>query len=163
MSRIIQTGITKEILSGDNHPQIQVGDKLYIVDDRKSTYVSDIDFQLDGSVCYYIARPAYNSAGQLIGVFAGAVKLDEIDAMVSELSMGKDGKAILVGSNGVLISHIRGVSKYMDLSYSDKAGYKGLDLIAVPLIPLASLEVYAFLETCIVSVDAPPADDLPAN
>ena len=101
-----------------------------IMNDRKSTYVSDIDFQLDGSVCYYIARPAYNSAGQLIGVFAGAVKLDEIDAMVSELSMGKDGKAILVGSNGVLISHIRGVSKYMDLSYSDKAGYKGLDMIA---------------------------------
>ena len=38
MGRIIQTGITKEILSGDNHPQIQVGDKLYVVDDRKSTY-----------------------------------------------------------------------------------------------------------------------------
>ena len=38
MGRIIQTGITKEILSGDNHPQIQVGDKLYTVDDRKSTY-----------------------------------------------------------------------------------------------------------------------------
>ena len=38
MGRIIQTGITKEILSGDNHPQIQIGDKLYTVDDRKSTY-----------------------------------------------------------------------------------------------------------------------------
>lgn len=38
MTRIIQTGITKEILSGDNHPQIQIGEKLYVVDDRKSTY-----------------------------------------------------------------------------------------------------------------------------
>ena len=36
--RIIQTGITKEILSGDNQPQIQVGDKLYVVDDRQSTF-----------------------------------------------------------------------------------------------------------------------------
>lgn len=101
-----------------------------IMNDKKKTYVSDIDFQLDGTVCYYIARPAYNSVGSLIGVFAGAVKLDEIDKMVGELSMGRDGKAILVGSNGVLISHIRGVSKYMDLSYSDKAGYSGLDVIA---------------------------------
>ena len=102
-----------------------------IMNDKKKLYVSDIDFQLDGSVCYYIARPAYNASGSLIGVFAGAVRLDEIDKMVSGLSMGKEGKAILVGSNGVLISHIRGMSKYMDLSYSDKAGFSGLDAIAV--------------------------------
>ena len=101
-----------------------------IMNDKKKLYVSDIDFQVDGSVCYYIARPGYNAAGQLIGVFAGAVKLDEIDKMVGQLTMGKDGKAILVGSNGVLISHIRGMSKYMDLTYSDKAGYSGLDAIA---------------------------------
>ena len=101
-----------------------------IMNDKKETYVSNIDFQLDGSVCYFIARPAYNADGKLIGVFAGAVKLDEIDKMIGELSMGQNGKAILVGSNGVLISHIRGSSKYMDLNYSDKAGYKGLDEIA---------------------------------
>lgn len=101
-----------------------------IMNDKKNLYVSNIDFQLDGSVCYYIARPAYSAEGKLIGVFAGAVKLDEIDKMVGSLTMGKEGKAILVGSNGVLISHIRGMDKYMDLSYSDKAGYKGLDKIA---------------------------------
>ena len=26
--KIIDTGITKEILSGDNHPQLKIGDKL---------------------------------------------------------------------------------------------------------------------------------------
>lgn len=36
--RIIDSKIGKEILSGDNHPQIKIGDKLYTVDDRKSTY-----------------------------------------------------------------------------------------------------------------------------
>ena len=100
-----------------------------IMNDRQKQFVSNIDFQLDGSVCYYIARPAFSSTGDLIGVFAGAVKLDEIDKMISELTMGKAGKAILIGSNGVLISHIRGEDKYMDLSYSDKAGYRGLDEI----------------------------------
>ena len=101
-----------------------------IMNERKETFVSNIDFQTDGTVCYYIARPAYDSKGNLIGVFAGAVKLDEIDKMIGKLTMGNAGKAILVGSNGVLISHIRGMDKYMDLSYSDKAGYKGLTEIA---------------------------------
>lgn len=36
--RIIDTGITKEILSGDNHPQLKIGDKLYTVDNRQSTW-----------------------------------------------------------------------------------------------------------------------------
>lgn len=36
--RIIDTGITKEILSGDNHPQLKIGDKLYTVDNRQSTF-----------------------------------------------------------------------------------------------------------------------------
>lgn len=98
-----------------------------IMQNNKETFVSNIDFQSDGTVCYYIARAAYNSAGKKIGVFAGAVKLDEIDRMVSALSLGKDGKVILAGSNGVLISHIRGEEHYMDLFYSDKAGYSGLD------------------------------------
>ena len=36
--RIIDTGITKEILSGDNHPQLKIVDKLYVVDNRQSTW-----------------------------------------------------------------------------------------------------------------------------
>ena len=35
---IIYTGITKEILSGDNHPQLKIVDKLYTVDNRQSTW-----------------------------------------------------------------------------------------------------------------------------
>lgn len=101
-----------------------------IMTERKERYVSNIEFIPDGSVCYYIARPAYNSKGELIGCFAGAVKLDEIDKMVAELTLGANGRAILMGSNGVLISHMAGQDKYMDLLYSDKAGYKGFVEIA---------------------------------
>ncbi len=118
--------------SSDGSTKTVISKNFYreIMQNKRPTYVSNIDFQLDGTVCYYIARPAYDSNRNLIGVFAGAVKLDEIDKMVSELSLGKDGKAILAGSDGVLISHIRGQEKYMDLLYSDKAGYKGLEQIA---------------------------------
>lgn len=34
--RIIDT--EDKILVGDNHPQLKIGDKLYVVDDRKSTW-----------------------------------------------------------------------------------------------------------------------------
>ena len=36
--RIIDTGITKEILSGENFPQLKIADKLYTVDNRQKTF-----------------------------------------------------------------------------------------------------------------------------
>lgn len=48
--KIIDTGITKEILTGDNHPQLKIGDKLYTVDDRQSTYDKIQDVQKDTSL-----------------------------------------------------------------------------------------------------------------
>lgn len=36
--KIIDTGITKEVLSGENKPQLKIGDKLYTVDNRQSTF-----------------------------------------------------------------------------------------------------------------------------
>lgn len=36
--RIIDTGITKEMLTGDNCPQLKIGDKCYIVDNRQKTF-----------------------------------------------------------------------------------------------------------------------------
>ena len=36
--RIIDTGTDIKCLSGDNCPQLKIGDKLYTVDDRKTTY-----------------------------------------------------------------------------------------------------------------------------
>ena len=48
--RIIDTGITKEILSGDNHPQLKIGDKLYTVDNRQSTWDKIQKVQRDESL-----------------------------------------------------------------------------------------------------------------
>ena len=48
--RIIDTGITKEILSGDNHPQLKIGDKLYTVDNRQSTWDKIQKMQMDATL-----------------------------------------------------------------------------------------------------------------
>lgn len=45
--RIIDTGITKEILNGDNHPQLKIGDKLYTIDDRQKTWEKIQEIQSD--------------------------------------------------------------------------------------------------------------------
>ncbi len=46
--RIIDT--ENKILTGDNHPQLKIGDKLYTVDDRKSTWDKIQALQDDDSV-----------------------------------------------------------------------------------------------------------------
>ena len=45
--RVIDTGITREMLSGDDFPQIQVVDKLYVVDNRKKTFDKIQEIQSD--------------------------------------------------------------------------------------------------------------------
>lgn len=46
--RIIDTG--DKILVGDNHPQLKIGSKCYLVDDRKSTFDKIQEIQADDSV-----------------------------------------------------------------------------------------------------------------
>lgn len=48
--RIIDTGITKEMLTGDNCPQLKVADKLYTVDNRQSTWDKIQKVQSDESL-----------------------------------------------------------------------------------------------------------------
>lgn len=48
--RIIETGITREMLSGDDHPQIKIVDKLYTVDDRQKTFNKIQEVQNDESL-----------------------------------------------------------------------------------------------------------------
>lgn len=36
--RIIDTGISKEMLTADNHPQLTIAGKIYVVDDRQKTF-----------------------------------------------------------------------------------------------------------------------------
>lgn len=48
--RIIDTGITKEILTGDNCPQLKIGDKCYTVDDRQITFEKIQEIQQDTNI-----------------------------------------------------------------------------------------------------------------
>ena len=51
-----------------------------IMNNDKQLYVSNIDFQADGSVCYYIARPVFNGTGK---------KLESSQAQLNSMKLKK--------------------------------------------------------------------------
>ena len=83
--RIIDTG--DAILSGDNHPQLKIGDKLYLVDDRKSTWDKIQQVQKRGG--------------------------DNADAEILALALGKEAVAELVNNTDISVSGYTNLSFYV--------------------------------------------------
>lgn len=83
--RIIDTG--DAILSGDNHPQLKIGDKLYLVDDRKSTWDKIQQVQEKGG--------------------------DNVDAEILTLALGKEAVAELVNNSDISVSGYTNLSFYV--------------------------------------------------
>lgn len=83
--RIIDTG--DAILSGDNHPQLKIGDKLYLVDDRKSTWDKIQQAQEKGG--------------------------DNVDAEILVLALGKEAVAELVNNSDISVSGYTNLSFYV--------------------------------------------------
>lgn len=73
--RIIQTGITNEVLMGGNRPQIQIGDKLYEVDDRQSTFDSIQKLKEDSTI------DESEKSDKIFELTLGKKAADEIKAM----------------------------------------------------------------------------------
>lgn len=83
--RIIDTG--DAILSGDNHPQLKIGDKLYLVDDRKSTWDKIQQVQEKGG--------------------------DNVDTEILVLALGKEAVTELVNNSDISVSGYTNLSYYV--------------------------------------------------
>lgn len=83
--RIIDTG--DAILSGDNHPQLKIGDKLYLVDDRKSTWDKIQQVQEKGG--------------------------DNVDTEILVLALGKEAVAELVNNSDISVLGYTNLSFYV--------------------------------------------------
>lgn len=83
--RIIDTG--DAILSGDNHPQLKIGDKLYLVDDRKSTWDKIQQVQEKGG--------------------------DNVDTEILVLALGKEAVTELVNNSDISVSGYTNLSFYV--------------------------------------------------
>lgn len=66
-----------DILTGDNHPQLKIGDRLYLVDDRMSTFKKIQNIQTDGS--------------------------DNADEEIIKLALGKDAANELLKKNDITV------------------------------------------------------------
>ena len=83
--RIIDTG--DAVLSGDNHPSLKIGDKLYLVDDRKSTWDKIQQVQENGG--------------------------DNVDAEILTLALGKEAVAELINNSDISVSGYTNLSFYV--------------------------------------------------
>ncbi len=86
--RIIDTG--DKILVGDNHPQLKIGDKLYLVDDRKSTWDKIQKVQTDETLSD-----------------------DEKQVKVLELALGKENATELLGKEDLTVSGYTALTFYV--------------------------------------------------
>lgn len=64
-----------DILTGDNHPQLKIGDKLYLVDDRLSTFKKIQNIRENGG--------------------------DDVDEEIIKLALGKDAANELLKKNDI--------------------------------------------------------------
>ena len=86
--RIIDT--EDKILVGDNHPQLKIGDKLYLVDDRKSTWDKIQKVQTDEKLD--------DNAKQL---------------KILELALGKENTAELLGKEDLTVAGYTALSFFV--------------------------------------------------
>ncbi len=73
--RIIDLGVTKEMLTGDNFPEIKILDKCYVVDDRQKTWDKIQKIQNDESLS------AEEKENKVYELALGKDKFEEIKAL----------------------------------------------------------------------------------
>jgi class 3 adenylate cyclase len=52
-----------------------------------------------------VSYPLYSQSDQLLAVFGIDIKLEKISAFLADLKIGKNGRAIIVGDDGMLVAH----------------------------------------------------------
>ncbi len=120
--------------SDDGNVQTVISTDFFqaIVKRGEKTYVSNLEFQYDGTACYYIARPAYNRSKKMVGIVAGSVKSDALQQLINSTKLG-DARSLVCGSDGIALCPEENTGMYMDLNYTDKIGFRGWAEIAANL------------------------------
>jgi hypothetical protein len=70
--RIIDLGVTQEMLTGDNFPEIKIANKTYVVDDRQKTWDKIQAIQNDDKI------PAQDKESKIFELALGKKAFDEI-------------------------------------------------------------------------------------
>lgn len=85
------------------------GDREYfsiILKGQNSFYVTDPTLaKATGKWSILIVKPAFNKDHKLLGMFVGTKQIDYIQAELSNFKLGDEGYAVLLSSDGTIISH----------------------------------------------------------
>jgi len=109
-----------------------IGDRDYfqaIVNEEKNYAVSDpVISEASGRPSFVIAHPVYDNRGELGGVFAGVVGLDELSAMISNIQFMDDAYGWIIDSSGLVVAHPEeDLAMNFNVLHSDREGYENLE------------------------------------
>ncbi len=102
-----------------------ISDRAYyssIVKGGKNEYVGDpIVSRTSGKFVVPVAVAAKDASGKTYGIFNAMVNIDKINDIVKQSTMGTEGYAILLDSNGIILSHPN-----PELVKTEFEGFKGI-------------------------------------
>ncbi len=103
-----------------------------IVDEKKEAYISNpMISEITGEPIVTIVHPVKNESGQLIGAFAGVIKVDKLSEIANEINIGDNGFGMIVDGNSLMLAHPDNeVRLNLNLNKGLESGYEGLEKIA---------------------------------
>lgn len=100
-----------------------------IVTEGKDSFISNPVIALaTGKGVIVVLNSVKDESGNITGVFAGTIGMDELQEVVSSVKVAGNGEGWLVDNTGLAIAHENeDIGLKLNLSESSKEGYKGLD------------------------------------
>lgn len=99
-----------------------------IIDGGEDIYMSNVMVgAVTGIPIFTVAVPVKNDNNQVVGVFAGAIGIDKLSDISSNIRMGNHGVGIIIGGDGLVIAHPREeVRLNLNVFESDESEKQGL-------------------------------------
>lgn len=100
-----------------------------ILDDKVDVYISNpMISQVTQEPIVTIAYPVLDSRNNLIGAFAGVIKVDKLTEMASQIDIGEGSSGMIIDGSGLIIAHPDEDTRLnLNVNELDSAGFKGAD------------------------------------
>ncbi|QUH19625.1 methyl-accepting chemotaxis protein [Alkaliphilus sp. B6464] len=103
-----------------------------IVDEKKEMYISNpMISEVTKEPIVTIVHPVKNEGGELIGAFAGVIKIDKLSEIANDIGIGNNGFGMIVDGAGLVLAHPDDETRLkLNLNTGSENGYEGLEEIA---------------------------------
>ena len=100
-----------------------------IVDEKKEMYISNpMISEVTKEPIVTIVHPVKDEGGQLIGAFAGVIKIDKLSEIANDINIGNSGFGMIIDGTGLVLAHPDDeIRLKLNLNTGSENGYEGLE------------------------------------